>query len=136
MGYIGLNTSGVWIAVVLGAILAYGLGAVWYSPILYGKKWMKAQPHRKASDYTMTAVPMIMQAIASLFFALLVNVLIGFIGILPATLLMIGFYASESKAHSLFLGQKNELWQIDFGYRVGMILIIVLIRAIVSVFVG
>ena len=30
-----------WIAVIVGAIVAYALGALWYSPVLFGKAWMK-----------------------------------------------------------------------------------------------
>ena len=31
-----------WLAVVAVTLLAYGVGAVWYTPALFGKAWMKS----------------------------------------------------------------------------------------------
>ncbi|PIR41109.1 MAG: hypothetical protein COV31_03130 [Candidatus Yanofskybacteria bacterium CG10_big_fil_rev_8_21_14_0_10_46_23] len=30
-----------YLAILVVAIVVYGLGALWYSPVLFGKKWMK-----------------------------------------------------------------------------------------------
>lgn len=30
-----------WLAVLVSTLLFYGIGAVWYSPVLFGKIWMK-----------------------------------------------------------------------------------------------
>jgi hypothetical protein len=36
-----LITNVNWLAVIVGAFAAYALGAFWYSPKLFGKKWME-----------------------------------------------------------------------------------------------
>jgi hypothetical protein len=33
------------LAVIVAAVLTFGLGAVWYSPVLFAKQWMAAQGH-------------------------------------------------------------------------------------------
>ena len=36
----GELTAGVnWLAVGISAVLSFGLGAVWFSPMLFGEKW-------------------------------------------------------------------------------------------------
>jgi len=34
-----MNTVNIW-AVVVASVVAFGIGAIWYSPILFGKEWM------------------------------------------------------------------------------------------------
>jgi len=34
-----LTTGVSWLAVIVGAVLAFVLGWLWYSPMLFGKKW-------------------------------------------------------------------------------------------------
>ena len=34
--------QGYWLAVIVAAIALFGLGAVWYSPVLFVKQWAKA----------------------------------------------------------------------------------------------
>lgn len=31
-----------WLAVVVATLLAFAVGAVWYTPALFGKAWMKS----------------------------------------------------------------------------------------------
>ncbi len=30
-----------WLAIIVSALVFFGLGAIWYSPLLFGKMWMK-----------------------------------------------------------------------------------------------
>ena len=36
-----------YIAIVVAAVIVYVIGAVWYSPLLFGKQWMKLQGFTK-----------------------------------------------------------------------------------------
>lgn len=38
------------LAIIIGALLAFGFGMIWYHPKLFGTIWAKEQPHLKNPD--------------------------------------------------------------------------------------
>ncbi|MFZ0627001.1 MAG: DUF1761 domain-containing protein [Acidimicrobiia bacterium] len=47
-----------WLAVVVGALIYFALGALWYSPVLWGKLWQRAigwDPERKPPEMRATS---------------------------------------------------------------------------------
>ena len=68
-------TAGVnWLAVVLGAVVAYALGWLWYSPKVFGKKWAEGVGVDLGSASGMPVAAMVVQAIGTLLLAWVVGV--------------------------------------------------------------
>jgi MFS superfamily sulfate permease-like transporter len=49
-----------WLAVILGAVIYFALGAVWFTPLLFGRQWQM-----KPSAYLIPAVAYLVAAIAT-----------------------------------------------------------------------
>ena len=65
-----------WLAAIVAAVIYYAIGAAWYSPVLFGKPWMRSigwdpdsdPPEVSAKDY---AFPLIAYLIAAIAVAML-----------------------------------------------------------------
>ena len=63
-----------WIAVIVGAVLAFLLGWLWYSPMLFGKKWAEGVGVELGSADKMPAAAMLLQAAGTFLLAWVVGV--------------------------------------------------------------
>ena len=117
----GLNWSGI----IWGSVVAYILGAIWYSPALFANLWMKAQPHRSKKDYTNSTLAMTAQAVATFLLAVLCAILFRDLGgFFPTVFILSIVTMALTYASYLFLGHSYVLWLIDCGYRLVMIVVI------------
>ena len=61
-----------WLAVIVGAVIYFALGALWYSPILLGKQWQRSigwdeartPPEQSATTYVVPFLAYVVMAIA------------------------------------------------------------------------
>ena len=67
--FIGVN----WLAVIVGAIVAYALGALWYSQKFFGAAWMRGSGAPGVHKHPM-ALAMLAQAGATFLFALIIGI--------------------------------------------------------------
>ena len=64
----GLN----WLAVIVGALIYFALGALWYSPALFGRQWQRSigwdpeqgPPETKPTTYVLPLVAFLVMAVA------------------------------------------------------------------------
>ncbi|MFT5692500.1 MAG: hypothetical protein ACI92E_001835 [Oceanicoccus sp.] len=76
MELLGINIMGVLAATVIGMVL----GALWYSPVLFGKKWM--QSIGKTPDTLGgSALPMVGCVIASMMTAVGISIVFSLVGV-------------------------------------------------------
>ncbi len=113
-----------YIAVVVVAAISFILGALWYSPFLFYKPWLKAfgkteeeiKSGIKPVTYVLTFVAWL---IASYVLAVFVDYsgspTFGY-GMLAGFLCWFGFAAATSLIHHLFAQRPLEMWLIDTGY--------------------
>lgn len=127
MGEITNNVN--WMAVIIGAVISYGLGWLWYSPKLFGNKWMECQGMSTddISGPPMTA--MIVQAIGTFLLAWVVGVtasnnalLTVFLVILTLVFLMAG--------GGLYSQKKSNVIAIEVGYVIVMSAIMIVCQGI------
>lgn len=64
-----------WLAIIVAAISAFGLGALWYSPILFVKRWMResgiSEESAKESNMVMIfGLSFLLSFVASFFLAM------------------------------------------------------------------
>ena len=71
---IEITTNINWLAVVVGAVIAYLVGWIWYSPKVFGAKWMEGVGVSGEGETKPPLAPMITQAIATFLLAWVVGV--------------------------------------------------------------
>ena len=62
-----------WLAVIVGAVVYFAIGAVWFTPMVFGKPWMAAigwdesrpRPEMNPATYVVPAVAYLVAAIAT-----------------------------------------------------------------------
>lgn len=109
-------------AVLLATILAFGLGAFWYSPVAFGKLWMQesginpencSKGHRAA----VFGISFILSLIAATVFAIFLGVKPGFFFAVGMGLSTgIAWVATSFGINYLFSGKSWKLLLIDAGY--------------------
>jgi hypothetical protein len=67
-----------WLAIAVAAVSAFSLGAIWYSPLLFSKRWMKESGVTKeaAENANMTktfGLSFILSVLASFFLAMFIG---------------------------------------------------------------
>ena len=115
------------LAVGAAAVLAFVLGALWYSPALLGRQWTTAQGFSEAQIKTIRsgATPAYLVSFVCWFVMALVLALVGpHFGEGPGAmlhmglLLWLGFSATTGLTTTLFPKRSMRVWVIDAGYQV------------------
>jgi len=118
-----------WWAVIAAAAIYMFLGAAWYSPAAFGKKWAKLSG-RKIEDMNGGNQGMAIMVVAALVQAFLLANLVRDVGaismsdgLLLGLVLWLGFVAATSLGDVLFGGRSWKLWQLNNGYYLIVLLI-------------
>lgn len=106
-----------WIAVIAGAVLAYLLGWLWYSPKLFGKKWAEGVGLKLAPE-NLPVAAMTMQAIGTFLLAWIVGVTAA-TNALPTIILVIATIVALMLAGSLFTRKSPYVHRSRFRHRHG-----------------
>ena len=122
MSLIILNVD--WLAVVVGAVVAFLLGWLWYSDKLFGLKWREGARSVTGMEYPM-ALPMIAQVVSTFLFAWVIGVAEA-MGSTWLALLFIITTAGLIKANGLFAGKSMYAIRTEAGYVFVMGIIVIL----------
>jgi Protein of unknown function (DUF1761) len=117
-----------WLAIVVGFVVFFIVGAIWFGPKTFYPVWIKAMgakpdeplgTHGPAFVFGFTALGALVQvvALASVihFVSLASDPVGGAGGALVGLLLGIGIAAASSLSHRLFSGQGITVWIIEVG---------------------
>ena len=114
--------------VVVSAVVVFLLGALWYSPILFAKPWMRAHGHteeklremqtRAGRAYALSFVCYLVMAVAMSILLHRVGVVSVLTGVKLGALLGFGFAATISLTANLFSDKPLSAYLIDAGYQV------------------
>lgn len=118
------------LAVVVTAVVNMVVGSLWYSPLLFGKQWIKLSG-MKMGDPNM---PMWMSYGATFVGALLMNYVLAYFssfafaytpveGAMVGMWAWLGFIATSSLSTVVFGGKPKGLYLIDNGYYLTVLLI-------------
>lgn len=112
------------LAVLVAAAAAFGLGALWYLPEVFGAPWMAAL-HKEPQDLRPPLVPMLASAVLSFVTAYGLAIVVAAFDLFvwwegAAMGLMVGlvFVAPAMLSDHLFAGWPRVLFAIQTGYRV------------------
>ena len=120
MPFVSLN----WISILVAAIAYVVIGAIWYSPSVFGKAWMKSMgmdmKSMKKTDMSMNKmiVKYIWVLVAGFILALILSILIHVLGTDLTTALQIGllvwvgFVATEKLGSVLWEGRHFNYYVI------------------------
>ena len=126
------------LAVGLATLLTFGLGALWYSPLLFARAWMAGHGHTEADVKAMQASMGPNYAISFVCWLVMATMLAmiaphfgdGIHTIFGVGLHMwLGFSATVGLTNNRFSNKPLSVWLIDAGYQVASI-------AIMSVVLG
>lgn len=115
-----------WLAIVVAGVVYFVLGAVWYSPTVFGKKWMElvGMTEEKMKEGGQ-AGPLFGMLLLNLLAALALGALLAWsdtTGLTEALIfslfIAIGFVITTELTHVLFEKTDTELFMINAGYHV------------------
>jgi hypothetical protein len=107
-----------WLAVLVGAVLYFALGAAWYAPPLFGRRWQKAigwDPQRTPPQMSATsyAVPLLTYLVIAAAIAMIAAATgsdtLGE-GIVLGLVVGIGLFAMHTLGDAVFDPNKPEPW--------------------------
>jgi hypothetical protein len=115
------------LAIVVAAVVAFLLGGLWYSPLLFAKQWMAAHAHSPEDVERMKAdAPRAygISFVAFLVMAFILQMLLNHLdahtwqrGMLWAVHLWLGFAVTIGLMANVYSGKKFSVFVIDAGYQ-------------------
>jgi hypothetical protein len=124
---------------LLAAVANFVLGALWYSPLLFGKQWIKAQGFSKAKEEALKKKPMAMPMVINFLTSILMVVVISFgihifgIGTMRGAIAFAfaawaGFMIPAVVNPVLWAGESVKVGAINAGfYLVGVIIVALIV---------
>jgi len=134
-----------WLAILVSTIVIFALGGLWYSPLLFAKRWIALQGRTEEQERAQAAAANMPLMYASAFITgLLISWAMAIVlahiandlpmnaahGALIGFILWLGFAASTSYATALFSGKPRQLWLIDSAYNLVCFVIAGIILAV------
>ena len=129
-----------YLAVLAGGLAIFLLGGLWYSPVLFAKKWISLQgvTEEEMKAKSQGSVPIlylqgfITGVIVSWAMAVMLNHFVDLTFLraaLVGVLCWLGFAGATSYATSLFSQKSKQLWLIDSAYNLVSFVIAAIIHA-------
>jgi hypothetical protein len=130
-----------WLAVILGALIYFALGALWYSPILFGRQWQRAigwdpertPPEMKMATYAVPLVAYLGMAVAVGLLAAATGTDTLAEGVVLGLVVAIGFSLMHTLVDAVFDPNRPEPWTwfaINGAYNaIGLFVVAVIIGA-------
>jgi hypothetical protein len=120
-----------WLAVIIGGLIPMGVGMLWYSPMLFAKKWMslvgktekEIREQGVTKAYALSFVTSLIMAFVLEYFVMYTGSFTVSSGIKLGFIIWAGFIATASYSSVLFEGRPNALYMINAGYYLVSLLI-------------
>ena len=118
-----------WLAILVAAFVPVVLGALWYSPVLFARPWMRAIG-RSAEDLTGASLGYALSAVGAIVTSYVLARVVRWAevddlwnGALVGLLVWLGFVATVVAVQTYFGGRSRTLWLIDAGYWLAALLV-------------
>ena len=116
-----------WLAIIVAAIAAFAIGALWYSPALFGRQWMAAHghtPEKLAAMQSSMGKTYAYSFMTYVIMAMVIALLVGLTGagsaaqgIVLAVLAWLGFGFTIGLNTNLYSDKPAAAFMIDAGYQ-------------------
>lgn len=115
-----------YLAVLVCTIVAMALGALWYSPVLFGNAWMKAaglkEEDIKKGDagrgMIVSAITTFIEMVVLASLLIMIGTTSMLMGIHMGALVSVGIIAMVMLSNAMFHQTSRGLWGINAGYRI------------------
>lgn len=124
-----LTTHVNWIGVIVGAVVAFILGWLWYSPKLFGTKWAEGVGVDLAAATGMPVAAMVTQAIATLLLAWVVGITAAQ-GALMTMILITVTIVLLMIAGSFFSKKSTYAIVTEAGFVVAMVIVMIIVQVL------
>ena len=124
-----ISTNVNWLAVTSGAIAAFVLGALWYSPKVFGKKWAQEQGVTPGIASQMPVSAMVVQALGLMLMSWFVGVTAANEALLTVILATLGF-AVLGYSGGMFANKGSYSRNVDAGYLIAVLVVMIIAQAI------
>ncbi len=118
-----------WVPVVVGAIVAFFVGWLWYSPKLFGTKWAEGVGITINDNHGPMMMALIAQVAGTFLFAWVIGLTASQDALLTAILITITI-ATIVKANGLFAQKSMYAIRVEVGYILVMAIIMIVTHAI------
>ena len=118
-----------WLAVCIGAFFAYMLGWLWYSPKLFGVKWMTGVKVEFTEGDPMPTMAMVVQAIGTFLLSWLIGITAVHEALLTAMLVLFTIVALLAGS-GLYCQKSHAAIAIECGFVVCMVVIMIVCQGI------
>jgi hypothetical protein len=122
-----------WLAILIAAIAAFALGALWYSRSLFGRQWMAAHGHTPeqlaamqssmGKTYAFSFLTYVIMAMVIALFMTLTGATSVVQGIVIAVLAWLGFGFTIGLNSNLYSNKRPAAFMIDAGYQLVHVII-------------
>ncbi len=112
-----------YVAVIIAALVPMVLGALWYSPALFARPWMRAVDRTEedmggmGKGYVLSAIAAVLSSYALARIERWAEVDDLWNGMLVGMLVWLGFVAGLLAVVTYFGGRPRSLWLINAGYQ-------------------
>jgi hypothetical protein len=114
-----------WVAIVVAAFVVYVLGAVWYSPVLFARPWMRVAGMSEADVQSGSVIALVVQAVVTMITSAVLAVVVSWSGAdnplegaAVGLLLGAGLVAIDHTKLLAFERRPPALFAINNGYTV------------------
>lgn len=124
-----LSTEMNWLGVIAGTIIGFLIGWLWYSPILFGRKWAEGSGVELGTASSMPIAAMATQLISTFLLAILIGITASQNALTTAILILVtlaGFVMSMG----LFVKKSTYAVAVDGSFIVIMGIVMIIIQAI------
>jgi hypothetical protein len=117
-----------WLAIIVAAVAAFAIGALWYSPLLFARQWMAAHghtPEKIAAMQSSMGKTYAFSFVTYVIMAMVIALLMGLTGansavqgIVLAVLAWLGFGFTIGLNTNLYSNKPAAAFMIDAGYQI------------------
>lgn len=124
-----ITTDVNWLAVVVGTVLAFGLGGAWYSPKLFGTKWAEGAGVSTGAEAGQPTSALLVQFAATFLLAWVVGVTAANDALM--TIILVSATIVALMAGGGMFSQKNGYAiATETGFVVAMVLIMIICQGV------
>lgn len=126
----GELTTGVnWLAVGISTFLSFGLGALWYSPVMFGVKWAEGVGVEMGEGSTQPVAALVLQLIGTFLFAWVMGIAAAS-GLLMLAILIALSTGVLLSASGLFDGNSRYAAVVEGVFVIAMFVIMLICHAV------
>ncbi len=118
-----------WLAVIVGAVVAFALGWLWYSPKLFLTKWAEGVGISLESGSGLPVAAMIAQIIGTFLLAWVVGVTAASDALLTIILIVLTIVALMT-AGGLYSGKSRYAITTEVGFVIAMTIVMIVVQGI------